>query len=153
MKFRFTLTGVSPLLLHADDIERSDQLTAWRKDHKNKNVSKAGDDRSPPWTWQTYVYSDGRNIVIPSDNLSASLLQAGGQMKLSGMKTYKELSQTGFFIHDREGPACDTEAVDAPVDSSTSAAVVTLTCLSIPMMTLTIQPAYRDWETDRKSVV
>lgn len=100
MKFTFELTGTSPLLLHADDVEKSDALQEWRRDSKNRDVSVAGDDRSPAWTWQTYLYSDGTQLVIPQENLSASLLAAAAGMTLKGKKTFKEASQTAIILHE-----------------------------------------------------
>lgn len=97
-EFGFTLTGIMPLLMHADDIEAADMLMAWRKDPANKNVSVAGDDRSPPWTWQTYCYSDGEHIAYPSENIMVALRQAGAQLILKKQKTYKEISQSGLLI-------------------------------------------------------
>lgn len=108
---RFTLLGLMPLLMHEDSIEKADSLIEWRKDPANKNKSKAGDDRSPAWTWQTYVYSDGEKVVMPYENVMVCLRQAASQIKLRGNKTYKELSQSGlvpakeycdFFVRDRQ---------------------------------------------------
>lgn len=94
----FRITGEMPLLMHADDVLQSDALEAWRKDPKNKGISKAGDDRSPAWTWQTYLYSDGENIAMPQVNLMVALRQAGAQMILKKQKTFKEVSQSGLLI-------------------------------------------------------
>lgn len=102
-KFKFELTGFMPLLMHADDIDGADELEAWRKNPKNKNISKAGDDRSPAWTWQTYLYHDGKHVVMPSENIMAALRTAGAQMILKKMKTFKEASQSGLLI---EGESC-----------------------------------------------
>lgn len=98
MQLNFELTGIMPLLMHADDVEASDQLQAWRRSPENKNRSVAGDDRSPAWTWQTYCYSDGENIVMPSDNIMVALRSAGSQMILKKQKTYKEITQSGMLI-------------------------------------------------------
>jgi len=98
MKIRFELTGLTAVLLHNDDVEASDRLDAWRKDSKNRGVSKAGDDRSPGWTWQTYLYHDGSHISIPSQNLMVCLRSAGAQMILKKQKTFKEISQSGMGI-------------------------------------------------------
>ena len=98
MNVQFTLTGEMPLLMHQDDVEASDVLDAWRKAPENKNSSKAGDDRSPAWTWQTYCYSDGEHLTIPSQNLMVCLRQAGAQMILKRQKTFKEISQSGLLI-------------------------------------------------------
>lgn len=54
----FELTGTTPLLMHADDVDAADALIEWRQKPDNKNISKPGDDRSPPWAWQTYLYRD-----------------------------------------------------------------------------------------------
>lgn len=94
----FELTGIMPLLMHADDIDAADTLMAWRKDPANKNVSTAGDDRSPAWTWQTYCYSDGTHLAMPSENIMVALRQAGSQLILKKQKTYKEISQSGLLI-------------------------------------------------------
>lgn len=98
MRIRFELFGLTALLMHNDDVEASDRLTAWRKDAKNRGVSQAGDDRSPGWTWQTYLYHDGQHVSIPSQNLMVCLRSAGTQMILKKQKTYKEISQSGMGI-------------------------------------------------------
>lgn len=96
--YEFMLTGDTPLLMHADDIEFADELQEWRKDSKNKSISKPGDDRSPPWTWTGSVYSDGKQLVLPADNLAVALRQAGSKITLKGMKTFKEESVAGLMI-------------------------------------------------------
>jgi hypothetical protein len=95
---KFTLTGTMPLLIHSDDVEAADTLTEWRRDPQNRSSSVAGDDRSPPWTWQTYLYSDGESMTIPSQNLMVCLRHAGSQMILKKQKTFKEISQSGLLI-------------------------------------------------------
>lgn len=95
---QFTLTGRMPLLMHADDVESADLLESWRKDPSNKNSSRAGDDRSPSWTWQTYCYSDGTHLAMPAENVMVALRQAGTQMILKKQKTFKEITQSGLLI-------------------------------------------------------
>lgn len=99
MKVAFELTGEMPLLMHSDDVEAADELVEWRNDPKNKSVSVKGDDRSPPFTWQTYLYSDGEHVTIPADNLMTNLRTAGQRMPKSGAgpRSFKELSQTGMY--------------------------------------------------------
>ena len=97
-KFQFTLSGFMPLLMHADNIEGSDELQEWRKQPANKGMSVAGDDRTPPWTWQTYCYHDGEHIVMPAENVMVALRQAGAQMILKKQKTFKEITQSGLLI-------------------------------------------------------
>lgn len=100
-KAEFVLTGTSPLLMHADDVEASDMLGAWRKDPANKRLSTPGDDRSPAWTWQSYWYLDDEgNMTIPSDNLLACLSYAGGKIILKKQETLKRLVASGIQIPD-----------------------------------------------------
>lgn len=98
--YHFTLKGYMPLLMHADDVQASDTLSLWRKAPENKNVSQAGDDRSPPWTWQTYLYSDGEHIAMPFENIMVAIRQAGTQIILKKQKTFKEITQSGLLIRD-----------------------------------------------------
>lgn len=100
-KAEFVLTGTSPLLMHADDVEASDMLGVWRKDPANKRLSTPGDDRSPAWTWQTYWYLDDEgNMTIPSDNLRACLCHAGGKIPLKRQETLKRLVASGIQMPD-----------------------------------------------------
>jgi len=103
-KYRFELRGIMPLIMHADSIEGADSLQEWRKDPRNKGVSVSGDDRTPPWTWQTYLYHDGTNVVMPAENVMVALRQAGAQLILKGKKSFKEISQSGLLI---DGESCD----------------------------------------------
>lgn len=111
-KYSFTLTGETPLLMHADDVEASDTLMAWRKNSDNKSLSVPGDDRSPAWTWHTYLYSDGENVCIPSDNIMVALRNAGSKMIHKKQETYKKLTQSGLVILDEH---CELIAPRNPV--------------------------------------
>ena len=91
MRIRFELTGIMPLIMHQDDVEASDLLNEWRKDPSNKNKSVAGDDRSPAWTWQTYLYSDGENVTLPAANLMVAIRQGSTQLILK--------KQKGILLH------------------------------------------------------
>jgi hypothetical protein len=98
-RYEFTLTGVSPLLVHGDNVLAADELMKWRKDPSNKSVSVAGDDRSPAWTWQTYLYGDGKNICMISDAVMVSLRFAGSKMTMKKQESYKSATQSGILIH------------------------------------------------------
>ena len=101
MTYQFALEGISPLLMHADDVERADVLDAWRKHSDNKDISKPGDDRSPPWSWQSYLYYDEDGMVtIPSDNLMVALRFGGSKMSMKGQETFKSVSQSGLLIKE-----------------------------------------------------
>lgn len=104
-RYKFELTGITPLIMHADDINGADELKAWRSDPKHKNLSVPGDDRSPPWTWQTYLYRNDTHVCIPPDNIMRALMKAGTQFKLRGQTTFKALTQSGLIIEGQDG--CD----------------------------------------------
>ena len=98
MRVGFTIEGTMPLLMHWDNIEGGDELKAWRQAPENKNVSVAGDDRSPAWSWHIYCYNDGQHITMPQDNVMGALMYGGAQLILKKNKTFKELSQSGILI-------------------------------------------------------
>jgi len=98
MRLSFELTGLTPLLLHNDDVDMADMLNAWRKDPKNKNLSKPGDDRSPPWTWQAYLYHDGEHVCLPSDNLWTCFREAAASVPMKGQKSFKESAAAGIYF-------------------------------------------------------
>jgi hypothetical protein len=94
-----TITGTQPLLMHADDIEWADQMTAWKDDKDNKKGSKAGDDRSPSWRWLGNLYHDGEQIVFPMENIMRSLMEGGAMVPVPGGragKTFKAQTQSGI---------------------------------------------------------
>lgn len=98
---RFVLKGITPLLMHADDVEAASQLDEWRKSPGNKNVSVPGDDRSPGWTWQTYLYRDDAGMIaMPADNVMVALRQAGAKMTLKRQTTFKAITQSGLLMTD-----------------------------------------------------
>jgi hypothetical protein len=96
--YSFVLSGFMPLIMHADSIDGSDELQEWRKNPANKGVTVPGDDRSPGWTWQTYLYTDGTYVTMPADNVMVALRQAGAQLILKKQKTFKEATQSGLVI-------------------------------------------------------
>jgi hypothetical protein len=98
MEFSFELAGVMPLLMHRDDVEAADLLKEWRSHPDNQGLSVPGDDRSPPWTWQAYLYHDGRHLVVPSENLMVALREAAGRIPYKRSTTFKSISQSGLLI-------------------------------------------------------
>lgn len=98
--YRIDITGVQPLLMHADDIEWADQMTAWKDDARNKKTSKAGDDRSPAWRWIGGMYNDGEYVVMPAENLMRCLMEGGAMVPVpgaKGSKTFKAQTQSGML--------------------------------------------------------
>lgn len=97
---RVTLTGTMPLLLHADSIEWSDQMEAWKNEPANKKKSKPGDDRTPPFRWIGHLTFDHPStgvVAIPSEYIMRCLMQGAAQVTLKGQKTFKEASQSSIF--------------------------------------------------------
>jgi len=116
-RYSFTLTGTQPLFMHNDSVMAADTLTDWRKDPANKRRSVKGDDRSPAWSWLTYLYIDGGQIVIPCQNLIAMLIKGGTEFKGSGKYgTLKgETAASVFFDASYPllaGPACEPVDVE-----------------------------------------
>ena len=100
--FSFTavLTGISPFLMHADDIEANDALIALRTAIKSTRdgaaVFKAGDDRFPASTWRSYLYHDGAHLAIPSENLLKSLATAGKMIPRGRASNFGKIVQTAM---------------------------------------------------------
>lgn len=97
MDYEFVLKGTMPLLMHKDDVLMSDVLNAWRKDPKNKTVSQAGDDRSPAWSWMSYLYHNSEHLAIPAECLMACLRGAGAKIPAK-RGSFKSMSQSGLLI-------------------------------------------------------
>lgn len=96
--FNFELVGLTSLLMHRDDVVAADELSAWRKAPGNKGVSVAGDDRSPAWTWQTYMYFNNGKVMMPQENIMVALREAGKKITMKKMTTFKQATQNGLLI-------------------------------------------------------
>lgn len=95
------LEGITPLLMHADNIEWADQMEVWKSDPSNKKGGKAGDDRSPAFRWIGSVYHDGTSVCISSDNLGRCLMEGGAMVPVPGGKsgkTFKSQTQSGMKV-------------------------------------------------------
>lgn len=98
--YRISIRGVTPLLMHADNIDWADAMNTWRSRKENKQKSKAGDDRTPAFRWLGCLYHDGTNITVPAENLMRSLMEAATQVPVPGGrggKTFKAQSQSGIL--------------------------------------------------------
>jgi hypothetical protein len=102
MRYEFTLTGKTALLMHQDDVEWADTVKEWLLDPNNtkKKGENSGDDRRPAWVWLGYCYHDGQNLAIPSANLTANFKKAGARVPLGRQKTFKELAVSGIFFEN-----------------------------------------------------
>lgn len=98
-QYDIVLTGQSPLLMHKDNISFSERIKKWQKAPENKALSVAGDDRSPPWIWVGYCYTDGHVLGIDADNIM-TMLREGGAKVATGQKqgTYKKQTQSGLLL-------------------------------------------------------
>lgn len=104
-KYKVMLTGVLPLLMHADSVEWADKMEAWKNDPKNKKMSKAGDDRTPPERWIGYIYHDGNLVALPWDNIMTCLRQAATTVPTGqGKKTFKTQSVAGILSNETFWP-------------------------------------------------
>ena len=104
-QYQITLTGVTPLLMHDDNLKMQEKVKKWQLDPANKEMNAKGDDRSPAWTWMGYTYHDGRIIGIPSDNLMTLLREGGSKISTGkGTETYKKHTQAGVLIDTAQWP-------------------------------------------------
>lgn len=117
-EIEFILTGITSLFMHADDVRAADLLEQARK--KPGRRGKAGDDRSPPWSWKTYLYRDEANICWPSQALMAMLRKGGANFKTEGKKTLKSESQASIVFQQEylnlfthQGHQISIDAIDA----------------------------------------
>jgi len=98
--YEVTITGVTPLLMHYDNIEWADKMTEWRLQTGNKKKSVAGDDRSPAFRWIGSLYmGDSGVLVMPTENVMRCLMEGGTQVLVPGGrsgKTFKAQSQSGI---------------------------------------------------------
>lgn len=104
-KYRVKLEGLTPLIMHWDNIEWSDRMDEWRAEPDNKSKSKAGDDRSPAFRWLGCLYNDGEVVAVPYDNLSKCLMEGGVMVPTGkGKKTFKAQTQSGMRISEAYCP-------------------------------------------------
>lgn len=112
-KYNVTLTGLTPFLMHADNLSFGEKIAEWRRDPGNKEHSVSGDDRSPPWSWLGYAYHNKKILMVPADNIMTMLREGGAKVKTGGKngETYKKHTQSGIMI--------DGEGFDILVDGET----------------------------------
>ena len=120
--YQITIKGISPLLMHADDIDWADQMEAWKNNPKNKKLSKAGDDRSPAHRWIGSLYVDGGKVILPMENLMRCLMEGGAMVLVPGGKsgkTFKAQTQSGIIPSDLGWPLLvnGAEVPYAPIDA------------------------------------
>jgi len=103
--FEVTITGTMPMLMHADNIDWADQMDAWKNDPKNKQSSKAGDDRTPPWRWIGCLNIDSNIVTIPSEYIMRCIMEGATQVPTGRrQETFKSRSQSGLICEDFHWP-------------------------------------------------
>ena len=96
--YNIQITGTQPLIMHADDIDWADKMSAWRDQKDNKKKSKAGDDRTPAFRWIGYLYRNTvGQIIIPTENIMRCLMEGAATIILNKNKTFKSASQSGII--------------------------------------------------------
>jgi hypothetical protein len=100
-KYKITLTGKSPLLMHYDNLGWADVLNRFRAAPPKDFVSVKGDDRSPSWTWIGSLYTGGEPAVValPVDNIMRCAMEGAAMVShpKGGAKTFKQESQSGML--------------------------------------------------------
>ena len=99
--YEVEIKGLTPLIMHADDVDWADEMDAWSKDPANKKLSKAGDDRTPPWRWTGYAYHDDDFLGVNEESIQRSLMAGAALVPVPGGrsgKTFKSQSQSGMFV-------------------------------------------------------
>jgi hypothetical protein len=102
-RYQVEIVGSTPLLMHSDNIDWADRMTAWKDDPANAKKSKAGDDRTPAWRWIGSTYSDDAFIGLPADNLMRAFMEGGAMVPVPGGKsgkTFKSQSQSGMMVNE-----------------------------------------------------
>jgi len=105
-RYKVRITGgPTSMFMHADDVVGAGKLDLARKGAKSKGQkSVAGDDRSPVWSWKTYLYTDGEHVVVPTANLSKCLMEGGSQFTLKGKKTLKQATMSSLAWEEESLP-------------------------------------------------
>lgn len=98
-KYEVVITGDTPLLPHADNIQWQERVKKWQKDPANRELSVPGDDRSPAFTWIGCLTMEGGRVVISADNLMTVLREGGAKCPTGkGQKTFKAQTQSGLVV-------------------------------------------------------
>lgn len=102
-QYQITLNGLTPLLMHNDNLSFGEKIKAWQKAPENKALSISGDDRTPAWTWIGYTYHDGQFLGVNSDNIMTMLREGGAKVLTgNGKETYKKQTQSGIMLDQQQ---------------------------------------------------
>lgn len=98
-QYRVTLAGISPMLMHADNLDWADAMKAWLREADNKANSDAGDDRTPGFKWIGNLYHNDGVVALPSDNIMTMLREGGAKTPTGkGKGSFKRQTQSGLIV-------------------------------------------------------
>jgi hypothetical protein len=104
-RYQVTLTGETGMIQHQDNLGWDEKVKRWLKEPENKKNSVAGDDRTPAWRWIGFLYDEGGQVVIPSDNLMTVLREGGAKCPTGkGQLTFKRQTQSGLVVDQSSWP-------------------------------------------------
>ena len=104
-RYNVELRGLSPLLLHHDNLDWAEVMKKWASDPANKKGSVAGDDRSPAHRWIGNLYTEAGQIVMPADNLMTMFREGGSKCPTGkGQATFKRQTQSGILVDQSAWP-------------------------------------------------
>lgn len=107
------IKGLTPLLMHADNIEWADAMDEWNREPGNKASSRAGDDRTPAWRWLGSLNHDGNIVTVPSEYIMRCIMEGAAQVPTGrGKTTFKSQSQSGGYSQTRRGVSQSTRGSD-----------------------------------------
>lgn len=106
VRYQIRVEGISPLLMHWDNLEFEEKVNAWIKTEDGQRHSRAGDDRTPAWKWLGYLYNDGKHVAMPMDNMMTCLREGGVKVPLPAkMKgSYKQYTQSSILFDEFFAP-------------------------------------------------
>jgi hypothetical protein len=102
-RYKATLDGKNPLLMHRDNLAFGESVQQWFTDPENAKNSKKGDDRTPAWTWLGCIYEtyDKERFSLDPDCLMTCIREGGAKVptgRTRGDKTYKRATQSNILI-------------------------------------------------------
>lgn len=164
-QYEVTLEGLTPLLMHADNIAFTEKVAAWRRDPGNRELTVSGDDRSPAWSWIGYVHHDRRHLGLPADNLMTMLREGGAKVRTrraGGKETFKKHTQAGvmldreqfdLFVSGAQVPMSDIEPLIGETDFAAHVEAVEALGFELSVKRarvgqakhVRVRPMFRDW--------
>ena len=102
-RYKATLEGKNPLLMHRDNLAFGESVQQWFNDPENAKNSKKGDDRTPAWTWLGCIYEtyDRERFTLDPDCLMTCIREGGAKVptgRTRGDKSYKRATQSNILI-------------------------------------------------------